>query len=510
MCRARLLLPFCLLSFGCAHYQMACPKLGGPQWIEVLSPHFALRTDIGRREAEALLVEQERVLTAFVDASELFLPAVASLPHTAVVLFDQLWEYEKVVTSQDIGPDSREVGRMMPADERGRPMIVLSRVTGGEVFRHELTHRLLRQRLSNVPLWLDEGLAEYLAQVYAKDDRVYLGGLSNRLVRRNERMRSREHPVWTLVIPLLPLLDGHVFLDIPDDAYLSAWALVHYLANGAADHAERFRRFLDAIGSGKPATAALEEHYGALSGLDQSYRAHFSAMSTSNKALQWTTPYKLSNSGPAAVESRLLDDGEVHVMKATLRPSIAAREIKLAQLHAPSSPALHHWRALAADAQDDAETVEREMAAALESATYDQRFYMYERARLRLAHELRRPPARRQLDALNDEMRTIARFVDEPQQFDTVAKFFLAHGDNALGGTFAERAVALDPSCASCLVTVAGHRFASDDLDGAVSALDAAVQRWPGRKGVPREVSAQLSEYRRARLLRQNPAAHSN
>jgi vacuolar-type H+-ATPase subunit B/Vma2 len=57
---------------------------------------------------------------------------------------------------------------------------------------------------------------------------------------------------------------------------------------------------------------------------------------------------------------------------------------------------------------------------------------------------------------------------------------------------------------------VAGHRFASDDLDGAVSALEAAVQRWPGRKGVPGEVSAQLSEYRRARLLRQNPAAHSN
>ena len=507
MNRPRSLLPFSLLLLGCAHYQMACPQEGGPHWIEVISPHFTMRTDLPRHDAELLIAEQERMVTSFVEASEFFLPFTAAVPRTAIVLFDQFWEYERVVTSQTVGRAFRELGRMMPADERGRATVVISRTTGGEVFRHELTHRLLRQRVANAPLWLEEGLAEYLAQIYAQGGKVYLGGISRRLSTRNEAMRRNRESVQEQVWPLADVLDERGIVGSADLGYLSSWALVHYLANGSADHAERFRRFLAAVTSGRAAALALEEQYGPVREIEAAYRAQFWQMSTSNKALQWTIPYTASAAESVPVETRRLDDGEVHVMKAALRPNLAPREIALARAHAPDSPALHHWLALAAEARNDEEAAGREIEAAVASAVYDERFYRYERARLRLGHELRRPLAQRQLDALAAEMLIVARFVEEPQELDTVAQFLLARKEGALGRTFAERAVALDPQCASCLVTLAGFYFASGELENAVAAQEAAVQCWPRGRSVPAEVSAQLLTYRCARIRVKDPDA---
>jgi hypothetical protein len=503
------LLALALALTGCAHYQMACPAAGGPQWRELTSAHFTLRTDLPEADAEKSIREAEEVLANFGHAAEFLLPPADATGRTSLVLFSHFWEYQKVVTPELMGQRYVELGRFVPADERGRPTIALSTEKGASaVFRHELMHRLLHQRLGEIPHWLHEGLAEYFSVASVQNGKIGLGALPPRVRGFNYKQATSESVLRVSLFadPLPPVEvllreDGNfVSLDI---AYLGAWTLVHYLANGAPDHADRFRKFLVAVANHRAIPELLTELYGPIASLDAAYRTHLTQM-MGGKALQWFMAYTPSPGVSAPPASRLLDDGEVHQLKASLQPALQTRELELAQKHAGSSPATHRWLAQLADGRHDDAGAEREIERAVGLAADP--FYRYERMRIRLAHELGRPERERHLDALAGEMRAVAHFVSEPDQLDTVARYFRLTGEDGLGWTFAERAIALDPQCAGCLATLAKFYFARGALDDAVGAQEAALQRWPAKTPLPPEMSAQLERYRCARAKQQNPA----
>ncbi len=87
--------------------------------------------------------------------------------------------------------------------------------------RHEGTHALLHSRLPMVPLWLDEGLAEYY-EVPAED--------------RESRHPHHSSVRWGARIYKVPSLErlermGDV-RDMGDSEYRSAWAWVHFMLHG--------------------------------------------------------------------------------------------------------------------------------------------------------------------------------------------------------------------------------------------------------------------------------------
>ena len=492
-----LLLATCLA--GCAHYQMACPHDGGPRWTELTSAHFALRTDLPEREARDIIRESEKILASFVEAAEFFLPPTSDVGRTTIVMFAEHWEYQRVLTAQEVRNGSFELGRTMFGDELARPMIVLAAdVHASEVFRHELTHRLVHQRIGAVPLWLDEGLAEYFSQIRIVGDKVALGALTTRLQRIVQRERNSNTVGG---VPLLPLgtVAARAWPDaLVDPCYLDAWALVHYLANGAPDHADRFRRFLAAIADGRAAGEALQAEYGAAELIEAGYRAHAQQFITA-KALQWLIPFTRPAPNGDAPLRRFLDDAEVHEMKAQLLAKSAARELELARAHGnESSPAFHRWLARVADAAGDKARAEEEMVRAVALAPDDSSF-LYERARLRMAHELGKPQSERHLDAVDADVQDVADRVDEPRQLDLIARFFSAEGDTARGLQFSQRAVGMEPQCAACIATLASLYFAQGDLLRAVDAQETALRRWPDKQKVPAELTTRLEEYRRAR-----------
>jgi hypothetical protein len=105
--------------------------------------------------------------------------------------------------------------------------------------RHECTHALLHAWLTSLPLWLDEGLAEYFE------------------VRRSHR--SRQHPNHVLVQTALqigqtPRLEELESLtsteDMGRDEYRDAWAWAHFLLNGPDDAHEELLRYLADLHSG--------------------------------------------------------------------------------------------------------------------------------------------------------------------------------------------------------------------------------------------------------------------
>jgi len=105
--------------------------------------------------------------------------------------------------------------------------------------RHECTHALLHTWLPHVPLWLDEGLAEYFE--VPRDKRV---------------TQNPHHSVVTVAVRAgqLPRLEELEPLDNLDemgrDEYRDAWAWVHFMLHGPREAQDELNRYLDELHSG--------------------------------------------------------------------------------------------------------------------------------------------------------------------------------------------------------------------------------------------------------------------
>jgi Protein of unknown function (DUF1570) len=123
---------------------------------------------------------------------------------------------------------------------RGPGMVFAYQGTDFEIdVRHECTHALLHTWLPQVPLWLDEGLAEYFE------------------VSRDKRARQNPHqPLVQAVVRSgqLPRLEELESLDNLDemgrDEYRDAWAWVHFMFHGPREAQDELTRYLSEVHAG--------------------------------------------------------------------------------------------------------------------------------------------------------------------------------------------------------------------------------------------------------------------
>jgi hypothetical protein len=123
---------------------------------------------------------------------------------------------------------------------RGPGMVFAFQGTDFEIdVRHECTHALLHAWLPQVPLWLDEGLAEYFE--VARDK------------------RARQNPHYAVVqagasagqLPRLEELESlETIDDMGRDEYRDAWAWVHFMLHGPREAQEELTRYLDELHAG--------------------------------------------------------------------------------------------------------------------------------------------------------------------------------------------------------------------------------------------------------------------
>ncbi|MEE9603673.1 MAG: DUF1570 domain-containing protein [Thermoguttaceae bacterium] len=103
----------------------------------------------------------------------------------------------------------------------------------GEDLRHEVTHGYLHSVLPNVPLWLDEGLAEYFE----------LPRGSNGLHRPHRDMLLRRIQAgWRPDPRRLQRLDSTAEMRLED--YADSWGWVHFLLNTRPEYKDLFSGYL--------------------------------------------------------------------------------------------------------------------------------------------------------------------------------------------------------------------------------------------------------------------------
>ena len=124
--------------------------------------------------------------------------------------------------------------------------------------------RCLHTWLSHVPLWLDEGMAEYFE------------------VPREKRVRQNPH--YALVQAAvrggqLPRLEELESLDNLDemgrDEYRDAWAWVHFMLHGPREGQEELTRYLGDLHSGSEAGRLSERLRRRLPDLNRRMADHF-------------------------------------------------------------------------------------------------------------------------------------------------------------------------------------------------------------------------------------------
>lgn len=130
--------------------------------------------------------------------------------------------------------------------------------------RHECTHALLHASLPMVPLWLDEGLAEYYE------------------VPPDERLSKNPHHgslIWKLrfgQVPRIATLEAKRDLsEMGRSEYRNAWAWVHFLLNGPPAARQELIKFFAEIRAGAPPGVLSQRLGRVLENPERSLVQHF-------------------------------------------------------------------------------------------------------------------------------------------------------------------------------------------------------------------------------------------
>jgi hypothetical protein len=131
---------------------------------------------------------------------------------------------------------------------RGRGIVLAYRSRQFEIdVRHECTHALLHAALPDVPLWLDEGLAEYFELAASKRacDNPYLDNLR-----------------WSVRLGKIPRLESlerkRDLSEMRRTEYRDAWAWVHFMLVGSKEAHTELVDFLEDIRTGTPSGSFSE------------------------------------------------------------------------------------------------------------------------------------------------------------------------------------------------------------------------------------------------------------
>ncbi len=201
------------------------------RWLEVLSPHFRVIGNGSEKQARKVADQFERIRAAFqkafpglrVDPSAPIIVLAAKDEKTFNALTPASWKQKGQLM---------RTGLFLRSQEKN---YVLLRLNAGDddpyhVLYHEYTHLLMNESFPQIPLWLDEGLAEFYGNSEIQEKDVLLGKPSAgdiALLRENKLL-----PLTTLfaVDHSSPYYNeqtkGSIF-------YAESWALAHYLMLGA-------------------------------------------------------------------------------------------------------------------------------------------------------------------------------------------------------------------------------------------------------------------------------------
>lgn len=288
------------LLAGCGSASFPSGRPSPERWIEIVTPHFVITTDLIEPRALSMARTLEDSRAALLASA--WSGATPPPGRTRVMAFARQRDLSRYA-----GRNNQGVVFTRPGFER---LLAFSAGASGDVPTiavHELVHDLSRWFLPLQPLWLAEGLAVYLEgiELDRARGRVVVGGVSRHSL---DWLKNARYIPSTS--QLFALRDSRS-LDARDASfYLGSWLLVHYLLD---ERPQAFGRYQRALGRLMPWRTAWEQSFPGLTtaALDRELTAYLKAGRFVTSMSRFTPPV-------FAPEVRALSAAEVHGARALL------------------------------------------------------------------------------------------------------------------------------------------------------------------------------------------------
>jgi tetratricopeptide (TPR) repeat protein len=196
-------------------------------WVEVRSEHFVVASNAGESDARGIAERFEQVRSIFLGA----FPKLRVDPPQPIVILAARDE----ATMKMLAPDEWEgEGHIHPAglfhSDGDKDYVVLrldaEGTTAFHTIYHEYTHALLHLNFKRLPVWLNEGLAEFFGNSKLGDKEVRTGTADK------AHLYVLSKNAWLPVKTLLEVTEGSPYYNERNPAslfYAESWAVAHYL-----------------------------------------------------------------------------------------------------------------------------------------------------------------------------------------------------------------------------------------------------------------------------------------
>jgi len=243
-------------------------------WIEVRSPHFRVLTNGSQNDARHVAKEFEQMRYVFAERYPEFrleggapLVVFAALDEpTAKSLEPAMWKSKGAKPS----------GIFHHGWEKQYALVRLDTFGGNgakEVVYHEYTHSILHLNFHWLPVWLDEGMANFYGYTRFQDHKIYVGA---------PPASYRSMPGGTL-IPVETLISvdrGSPYYHNEDKVYqfyAESWGLVHFLMfDPGMDRGKRLNQFSALLQRGVEQKKAFQQVFGDFKGMDRALDLYLS------------------------------------------------------------------------------------------------------------------------------------------------------------------------------------------------------------------------------------------
>ena len=217
-------------------------RASAPQWVEVRSPHFTVVSDANEKQGRHILDQLERMRWVF----QTLFPKVNVDPAEPILVFGA--KNSKTFQAFEPAPYLAKgqlnlAGYFLRTQDHNYVLLRLDAENEQHPFAtiyHEYTHLQFRGAAEWMPLWLNEGIAEFFQNTEVRDKDLLVGepDAANILYLRQQRL---------IPLPILFKVDasspyyhdeekGSVF-------YAESWALTHYIQ--VTDRQKGTHKFLD-------------------------------------------------------------------------------------------------------------------------------------------------------------------------------------------------------------------------------------------------------------------------
>ncbi|HSS22558.1 MAG TPA: tetratricopeptide repeat protein [Pyrinomonadaceae bacterium] len=246
------------------------PVVAKDKWTSVRSENFLLVGNAGEKEIRQVSIKLEQFREV---VSHLFTSfSVKTAVPTTVIVFKDDESY------RPFKPNENTAGFFQGGSEVNYITLKLLKDANTDqdpftIIFHEYTHLLVRNTKGHVPIWFNEGLAEYYSTFSVNDQHVVVGRPIARhvyLLRQNGLL-----PLRTLfqVDQKSPYYNES---DKQGIFYAESWVLVHYLMlgnNGA--RLDQMSKFLELLANKRPTEEAFQEAFGmSVDNMEHELRAY--------------------------------------------------------------------------------------------------------------------------------------------------------------------------------------------------------------------------------------------